>query len=182
MGDQWWDNITLCEAGGHNFTQTTSTGLEFRCIVHDICKRPALSHNVRHRRHTPPTCTAAPNVLVPPPSPPPSPHPRPYPRLALGAEQNLLGIMIAMSANAVIPFALNVQKWVHEHNEGLDGKPKKHFTRIPLWWVGIVGMIGGEFFNMLAYGWAPTAIVAPVGAVGVFFNGARATQLRCSFR
>ena len=33
-------------------------------------------------------------------------------------------------------------------------------------------MIGGEFFNMLAYGWAPTAIVAPVGAVGVFFNGA----------
>ena len=25
---------------------------------------------------------------------------------------------------------------------------------------------------MLAYGWAPTAIVAPVGAVGVFFNGA----------
>ena len=38
--------MTLCEAGGHNFTQTTSTGLEFRCIVHDICKRPALSHNV----------------------------------------------------------------------------------------------------------------------------------------
>ena len=76
-----------------------------------------------------------------------------------------------MSANAVIPFALNVQKWVHEHNEGPDGKPKKHFTKIPLWWVGIVCMIGGEFFNMLAYGWAPTAIVAPVGAVGVFFNG-----------
>lgn len=66
--------------------------------------------------------------------------------------QNLLGITIAMSANAVIPFALNVQKWVHEHNEGPDGKPKKHFTKIPLWWVGIVCMIGGEFFNMLAYG------------------------------
>ena len=52
--------------------------------------------------------------------------------------QNLLGITIAMSANAVIPFALNVQKWVHEHNEGPDGKPKKHFTKIPLWWAGIV--------------------------------------------
>ena len=80
-----------------------------------------------------------------------------------------------MTANAVIPFALNVQKWVHEHNEGPDGKPKTHFTRIPLWWLGILGMIGGEFFNMLAYGWAPTAIVAPVGAVGVFFNGIIAT-------
>ena len=49
--------------------------------------------------------------------------------------QNLLGITIAMSANAVIPFALNVQKWVHEHNEGPDDKPKQHFTKIPLWWV-----------------------------------------------
>ena len=45
-----------------------------------------------------------------------------------------------------------MQKWVHEHNEGPDGKPKTHFTRIPLWWLGILGMIGGEFFNMLAYG------------------------------
>ena len=107
-------------------------------------------------------------------------HPEPihsssHPGLARGATQNLLGITIAMTANAVIPFALNVQKWVHEHNEGPDGKPKTHFTRIPLWWVGILGMIGGEFFNMLAYGWAPTAIVAPVGAVGVFFNGIIAT-------
>ena len=105
----------------------------------------------------------------------PSPSTHPDPGLARGATQNLLGITIAMTANAVIPFALNVQKWVHEHNEGPDGKPKTHFTRIPLWWVGILGMIGGEFFNMLAYGWAPTAIVAPVGAVGVFFNGIIAT-------
>ena len=105
----------------------------------------------------------------------PSPSTHPHPGLARGATQNLLGITIAMTANAVIPFALNVQKWVHEHNEGPDGKPKTHFTRIPLWWLGILGMIGGEFFNMLAYGWAPTAIVAPVGAVGVFFNGIIAT-------
>lgn len=72
------------------------------------------------------------------PTPSPYPHPHPHPSLARGAEQNLLGITIAMSANAVIPFALNVQKWVHEHNEGPDGKPKKHFTKIPLWWAGIV--------------------------------------------
>ena len=45
------------------------------------------------------------------------PHVRIAPRIS--ASQNLLGILIAMSANAVIPFALNVQKWVHEHNEGL---------------------------------------------------------------
>ena len=67
MGDRWWDNITLCEAGGHNFTQTTSTGLEFRCIVHDICKRPALSHNVR--RDAPPARTRL-TYSSPTPTPP----------------------------------------------------------------------------------------------------------------
>ena len=69
----------------------------------------------------------------------PSPSTHPHPGLARGATQNLLGITIAMTANAVIPFALNVQKWVHEHNEGPDGKPKTHFTRIPLWWLGLFG-------------------------------------------
>ena len=109
MGDQWWDNITLCEAGGHNFTQTTSTGLEFRCIVHDICKRPALSHNVRrrYRRHAPPVRTAAARTAAPAvldcnahPTPSLYPHPQPHthsdrhphPSLTRGVEQNLLGI------------------------------------------------------------------------------------------
>jgi hypothetical protein len=40
----------------------------------------------------------------------PSPSTHPHPGLARGAAQNLLGITIAMTANAVIPFALNVQE------------------------------------------------------------------------
>eukprot|EP00908_Phaeocystis_cordata_P008248 Transcript_1891.p1 GENE.Transcript_1891~~Transcript_1891.p1 ORF type:complete len:672 (-),score=249.83 Transcript_1891:753-2714(-) len=91
------------------------------------------------------------------------------------SHNNMLGMVIAICANAVIPFSLNVQKYVHLRNEGPDGKPKQHFIKIPLWWVGILGMIAGEFFNFIAYGYAPTAIVAPVGAVGVFFNGIIAT-------
>jgi len=91
------------------------------------------------------------------------------------SSDNKMGIAIAMSANAVIPMALNLQKYSHLRNTGPDGEPIKHFTRIPLWWLGIIGMIAGEFFNLLAYGYAPTAIVAPVGAVGVFFNGIIAT-------
>eukprot|EP00964_Phaeocystis_antarctica_P003991 scaffold2131_cov59-Phaeocystis_antarctica.AAC.2 len=107
MGDQWWDNITLCEAGGHNFTQTTSTGLEFRCIVHDICKRPALSHNVRrHRRDASRTASTRPHSgacrprlyrhATSSPYPHPQPHAHsdrhPHPSHTRGAERNLLGI------------------------------------------------------------------------------------------
>jgi hypothetical protein len=40
----------------------------------------------------------------------PSPSTHPHPGLTRGAAQNLLGITIAMTANAVIPFALNVQE------------------------------------------------------------------------
>jgi hypothetical protein len=55
-------------------------------------------------------------------------------------------------------------------SQGPDGKPKKGYWRIPLWWLGLLLNMGGEIGNMLAYGFAPASVVAPVGSVGVFFN------------
>jgi magnesium transporter len=48
-----------------------------------------------------------------------------------------------------------------------DGKP---FTHIPIWWVGLVMMLGGEVGNFFAYGWAPATVVSPLGAVAVISN------------
>ena len=83
----------------------------------------------------------------------------------------MVGVTIAIAANAVIPIALNLQKYAHERNKGADGKPLRPFVKIPVWWLGLFLMVTGEFFNLAAYGYAPTSLVAPVGAVGVFFNG-----------
>lgn len=47
--------------------------------------------------------------------------------------------------------------------------------RSPVWWTGLLAMISGEAFNLLAYGYAPTSLVAPVGAIGVLVNGLIAT-------
>ncbi|KAL3905966.1 MAG: hypothetical protein SGPRY_010722 [Prymnesium sp.] len=91
------------------------------------------------------------------------------------SNENMIGLGIALGANAVIPLALNLQKLAHTQNNDADGNPRKPMTRLPLWWVGLILMISGEFFNLLAYGYAPTSLVAPVGAVGVFFNGIIAT-------
>ena len=88
---------------------------------------------------------------------------------------NLAGVAMAVGANFVIPLALNLQKLAHRRNADADGNPIKAVFKIPLWWIGILLMIGGECCNLLAYGYAPTALVAPVGAVGVFFNGVIAT-------
>ena len=37
-------------------------------------------------------------------------------------------------------------------------------------WFGIFGIVGGEVGNLIAYGYAPAAIVTPIGAVGVLTN------------
>ena len=86
------------------------------------------------------------------------------------SHDNMIGLAIAIGANAVIPLALNLQKLAHTRNTDPDGNPRKPFTSIPMWWLGIALMISGEAFNLLAYGYAPTSLVAPAGAVGVFFN------------
>ncbi|KAL1526931.1 hypothetical protein AB1Y20_015622 [Prymnesium parvum] len=91
------------------------------------------------------------------------------------SHENLIGLGIAIGANAVIPLALNLQKLAHTQNKDSEGNPRKPMTQLPLWWLGLFLMISGEFFNLLAYGYAPTSLVAPVGAVGVFFNGIIAT-------
>ncbi|KAJ0024586.1 hypothetical protein Pint_07777 [Pistacia integerrima] len=37
----------------------------------------------------------------------------------------------------------------------------------PLWWVGMVTMIVGEFANLVAYIYAPAVLVTPLGALSI---------------
>jgi len=82
-----------------------------------------------------------------------------------------VGVVLSALADAIIAVSLNIQKLAHNRNaDPKTGKPVKPFVRLPLWWVGILLNGGGELGNMLAYGFAPAAIVAPVGSVGVIVN------------
>ena len=56
----------------------------------------------------------------------------------------MIGVAIAVGANTIIPIALNLQKYAHTRNKGPDNKPVKPVTRLPVWWLGIALMIGGE--------------------------------------
>jgi len=82
----------------------------------------------------------------------------------------VIGVVLSVVADAIIAISLNVQKVAHNRNQGSDGKPVKAFVKLPLWWVGILLNAGGEVGNMLAYGFAPASVVAPVGSVGVVVN------------
>jgi len=89
--------------------------------------------------------------------------------------ENMIGVVIAIIANSIIPIGLNLQKFAHTRNTNADGRPIKPITKIPVWWVGLLSMAGGEIFNLLAYGYSPTSLVAPVGAIGVLVNALIAT-------
>lgn len=86
---------------------------------------------------------------------------------------NLIGMAIAVGANTIIPVGLALQKQAHRRSE--QSTPPIPFAKLPIWWLGLMSMVGGELFNLLAYGYAPTSLVAPVGAIGVLVNGLLAT-------
>ena len=64
-----------------------------------------------------------------------------------------------------ISFAYQFQKLAHKRN--VEAKP---YTHLPLWWVSLMFMLGGEVGNFLAYGWAPATVVSPLSIASVVVN------------
>ena len=60
----------------------------------------------------------------------------------------------------------------HAHNVTQDQEKStsQNFMQMPWWWAGILFIVGGEVGNLIAYGYAPAAIVTPIGSVGVVTN------------
>ena len=52
-------------------------------------------------------------------------------------------------------------------NEHKEEKDQAHYTKSPLWWVGLILMGLGEIGNFSAYGFAPASLVAPLGTTTV---------------
>ena len=61
------------------------------------------------------------------------------------------------------------QKFTHVKNEELD--LPVHYTKNPLWWLGVTLMGFGEVGNFSAYGYAPASVVAPLGTTTVIGTG-----------
>ncbi|NWU97343.1 NPAL2 protein, partial [Upupa epops] len=77
----------------------------------------------------------------------------------------LLGVLIAATSNFLISVSLNIQKCAHLRL-ACQTQPKPFYTS-KLWWCGIALLGLGEVGNFTAYGFAPIAVVAPLGSVSV---------------
>jgi len=100
--------------------------------------------------------------------------PSPTPPGVLYDDITWFGICLAIVSNAFISTSLNVQKWAHNKNEAL-GDLRKPYTKLPVWWFGTAMNAIGELGNLVAYGYAESTVVAPIGAVGVLCSALIAT-------
>lgn len=80
----------------------------------------------------------------------------------------LIGSILAVCGNLMISISLNLQKYTHMKND--EREVKIHYTRNPLWWLGMSLMVFGEIGNFSAYGYAPASVVAPLGTTTVVAN------------
>ncbi|KAF8743816.1 hypothetical protein AX14_000226 [Amanita brunnescens Koide BX004] len=106
------------------------------------------------------------------------------PRLA---PATLTGILIAISGNVLISFALNLQKLAHkrlslraserttDEQSALltredDGWHESRYLKSKLWWLGFLLMNLGEAGNFISYAYAPASVVAPLGTFALMSN------------
>jgi magnesium transporter len=96
------------------------------------------------------------------------------------------GALIAVFANFLVSLSLIVQKHAHMKNEVETARATEAYLRnsnpekpvvvakgywqLKWWWLGISINAAGELGNLIAYGYAPTIVVAPLGATTVMFN------------
>jgi len=81
-----------------------------------------------------------------------------------------IGIILSLVADIIVNIGMNSMKHAHNIHTSPDGSPIKSFLAVPWWWIGVIGIVGGEVGNVVAYGYAPASIVTPMGAVGVLTN------------
>lgn len=82
----------------------------------------------------------------------------------------VIGLVLVVVASLGICLALYVQKVVHLRSDPETGLERIHFTRVPLWWAGVLGNAVSELVNLAALGFAPATLVAPLGCLCVVFN------------
>ncbi|TRY83301.1 hypothetical protein DNTS_006031 [Danionella cerebrum] len=79
-------------------------------------------------------------------------------------EAYVVGVCVAVFGNILISISLNIQKYTHTR-QARRGTGVYYHSK--LWWSGIMLMGLGELANFSAYGFAPAALIAPLGCVCV---------------
>ena len=81
-----------------------------------------------------------------------------------------LGVGLTIIGNIINALGISVQKYAHLRLGALA--PTDAYFRDYRWWIGLVLVAIGESLNAVAYGFAPTSIVAPLGGLTLIITDA----------
>ncbi|XP_051139153.1 probable magnesium transporter NIPA6 [Andrographis paniculata] len=86
---------------------------------------------------------------------------------------NLIGFGLAVGSSAFIGSSFIIKK-KGLRRAGASGARANSggygYLLEPLWWVGMVAMVVGEFANFVAYMYAPAVLVTPLGALSIIVS------------
>ncbi|XP_078156341.1 putative magnesium transporter NIPA1 [Carex rostrata] len=86
---------------------------------------------------------------------------------------NALGFLLALSSSAFIGSSFVIKKiGLKKAGESGISASSGGFSYLyePLWWLGMMTMIGGEAANFAAYAFAPAVLVTPLGAMSIIVS------------
>lgn len=91
---------------------------------------------------------------------------------ALGSADNAKGVTLALSSSLFIGASFIIKKkglLLASSQAGGLGASAGGFSylRQPIWWIGLLTMVGGETANFIAYAYAPAILVTPLGAATI---------------
>ncbi|XP_021819981.1 probable magnesium transporter NIPA6 isoform X1 [Prunus avium] len=91
----------------------------------------------------------------------------------MGVSENTKGLILAMASSAFIGASFILKKKGLKRagaagtRAGVGGYT---YLLEPLWWAGMITMIGGEVANFVAYVYAPAVLVTPLGALSIIVS------------
>nr|GLL44408.1 probable magnesium transporter NIPA6 isoform X1 [Ipomoea trifida] len=86
---------------------------------------------------------------------------------------NLIGFGLAMASSAFIGSSFIIKKKGLQRAGACGTRASSGgygYLCEPLWWIGMVTMIVGEFANFIAYIYAPAVLVTPLGALSIIVS------------
>ncbi|KAJ1685662.1 hypothetical protein LUZ63_017052 [Rhynchospora breviuscula] len=89
------------------------------------------------------------------------------------SSDNSTGLALAVSSSFFIGSSFVIKKVGHRkaaHSGMRAGSGGFSYLHEPLWWVGMITMIGGEIANFAAYAFAPAILVTPMGALSIIVS------------
>ncbi|KAJ0795821.1 putative magnesium transporter NIPA [Helianthus annuus] len=86
---------------------------------------------------------------------------------------NLLGFGLAVSSSAFIGSSFIIKKKGLQRAGACGTRARSGgygYLLEPLWWIGMLTMVVGEFANFIAYIYAPAVLVTPLGALSIIVS------------